>query len=142
MPHLKQLLPKLALGPASLVYDLGSGDGRVLLAAAKNGSPAVGFEINPVLFCWSWLRVRCKRLSKKISLCPVSFWQQSLRPASIIFAFLLPEHMAKLEKKLEKEIKSGTVVITYLASLPHWKAYLSENGYKLYKAPAIHGMMS
>lgn len=101
-----------------IVYDLGSGDGRVLIAAAENGANAVGWEINYPLYVYSVRRIKRLNLQNKIKIHYGNFWKTDISSATVIFAFLMPKYMVRLERKLKKEASSGTLVVTYKAKLP------------------------
>ena len=106
------------VGERDIVYDLGSGDGRILIAAARQGARGVGWEINFPLYLWSIRKIRKLGLSHKIAIHFGNFWRNKFSGATVIFAFLLPENMTRLEKKINREVAPGTKVVTYLARFP------------------------
>lgn len=95
------------------IYDLGSGDGRILREAAKRGVKAVGIEINPFLVLWS----RLQGLSVKWQ----SLWKADIRHADVVFIYLLPMHMKKLEAKLKGELHPGALIVSNSFVFPGWK---------------------
>lgn len=101
-PQVRKALDVAKLRPGMTVVDLGSGDGRLLLTAARRGCYAVGYEINPLLVAYSRLRTYSVRKQVKVSM--RDFWLTPL-PAStdVVFVFLAKPFMAKLESYLEKE---------------------------------------
>jgi SAM-dependent methyltransferase len=106
--------------PGTMVYDLGSGDGRLLLLAAGKGARAVGFEINPFLVFWSTIqtffsphRGRAKTIWK-------NFWRANISGADVVFVYLLPWRMQALEKKLRNELKPGAIVVSNSFIFPNW----------------------
>lgn len=86
------------------VYDLGSGNGKLLVLATRSGAKAVGYEINPLLVIVSLLRGTDTRWK--------NFWHADIHDADIIFVYLLPNHMDKLQKKLKTECKAGTIIVS------------------------------
>jgi hypothetical protein len=106
------------IGKDDTVYDLGSGDGRVLIAAARYGARSEGWEINIPLTMLAMRRIRKSPYRRHIRVHFGNFWNTDFSKATVIFAFLLPQYMNRLEKKLLREAKSGTRVVTYLAKLP------------------------
>jgi 16S rRNA A1518/A1519 N6-dimethyltransferase RsmA/KsgA/DIM1 with predicted DNA glycosylase/AP lyase activity len=126
--NVKQLLKELKLTKKDVVYDLGSGDGRLLIEVSKFKAQAIGFEINPFLYLFTLYRIK-QIIRAKVYL--KDFWKQDLSNATIIFAFILPQFMSRLEKKLASEVKPGTKVITYLANLPK-KPIKSFSGFNIY----------
>jgi len=133
-PHhqLKSLFKKLKLGKKDVVYDLGFGDGRILIQSAQCGASAVGFEINPYLYLLGNWNIKRSGQSTRVHLHLGNFWNHSLKEASVIFVFILPQYTKKLEKKLKSEARSGTQVITYLISLPTYKPIKSFSGFNIY----------
>lgn len=105
VPTLKGRVPValelLDLKPGQTLLELGSGDGRVLLAAAKSGLNAVGYELNPLLVWYSRLRLWKYRKQTKVIL--GSFWGKDWPPADGIFAFILQPYMERLDRKIIQE---------------------------------------
>ena len=99
------------------VYDLGSGDGKLLLLAAERGARAIGIEINPFLVLLSWLRTR----GKNITVVWRSFWNSDLRDGDILFIYLLPWRMEKLAKFLSAHCKPGMLIVSNSFVFPNWK---------------------
>ncbi len=90
-------LDLIDLKPEDTLLELGCGDGRVLIAAAKRGINCIAYEINPILLVISWLRTR--RYKKLIKLRWGNFWVVKWPEADAIFVFLLEKYMEKLDKK-------------------------------------------
>ncbi len=95
------------------VYDLGSGDGRLLELAKQQGADSIGYEINPFLVLLS--RLRGHTVYWK------NFWQANLSDADVVFVYLLPWRMDKLERFLMSQLKPGTLVISNSFIFPGWK---------------------
>lgn len=105
-----------------LVYDLGSGDGRILAALANNSqAQLVGYEISFIPYVWSRLKLIFLGLTKRAEIRYADFLTRDLSQASVIFCFLTPMAMKKLAPKFQKELKKGTRIISYSFSLPDWK---------------------
>jgi len=99
--HAKQTeiaLDLLDLQPGQTLLDLGSGDGRVLLAAARRGWNAVGIELNPVLVVVA--RIVTFRYRKQVHVLWGSYWTVEWPRAEGIFTFMLPKYMAKLDRRI------------------------------------------
>lgn len=120
-PHVKELLALGDIRPGERLVDLGSGDGRILIAAAKQGAEAYGWEINPLLIWWSTWRARRMGLSKKVHIQQGNYWNKSLKDADIITLFLVRPQMKRLQSKLKKELKSGARILSYVFTFPDWK---------------------
>lgn len=127
---LSVLTKNLVLDKTSYVMEFGCGDGRFLLAAAKRGATVVGYEINPLFWLIAVLRLaRYRRGAAKLT----NAWDESFQKATVVFAFLMPRFMTRLEAKFERELRPGTIVITYIFPLPGRKPYLVTNNCYFYK---------
>lgn len=115
--RIKKLLKKVPLKKETF-YELGSGDGRVVIEAAKLGANAYGIE-------QSLLRVLYSRFQsiKNAHFIHGDIFKQDLSNADIVFVFLLPKGVEKLEPKLKKELKKGAIVITQTFHFKNWKPY-------------------
>jgi protein-L-isoaspartate O-methyltransferase len=104
------------------VYDLGSGDGRVLITAVqKFGARAVGIEIDPDLCEKAKRRVQSLGLEDKISIVHGSALRTDLRPADVVTMYFLTLSNEKLRPNLEK-MKPGTRVVSFQFPIHGWKA--------------------
>ncbi len=114
------ILEAVPMNSEQVLYDLGCGDGRFLIAAEKRyGVKAIGFEINPWAFLLSRLRVMVQRAHVAIHF--RDFWKADLRDADIIFCYLFPDIMERLREKLSQELKTGVKVISCNFEIPGWK---------------------
>lgn len=103
------------LRPGEVFMDLGCGDGRFVLAAARIGAKSFGYEINPLMYLVARLRV-ARKSNAHIRL--GNMWAQDFSRADVIAAFMTPKYMARLEAKLVHEAKPGTRVLIYVFKLP------------------------
>lgn len=116
--RIKKLLKLINLRK-KVFYELGSGDGRVVIEAAKRGATAYGIE-------QSYLRVLYSKLQasrQNAKFIHGDIFKQNLSAADIVFVFLLPKGVERLEGKLRKELKKGSIVITQTYHFPSWKPY-------------------
>ena len=113
------VIEKLNLKPGEIFYDLGCGDGRYLIAAGQRGARAIGFELSP----WAFLKalLNLMRHRSTATLHYQNFYPVSISDADVVVCFLLDTVMAKVEKKLERELKPGTRVASYGFRLPGWQ---------------------
>ncbi len=88
----------LNLRPGQTMLELGSGDGRLLIAAAKKGIYSVGYEMNPLLCIYS--QVRSYRYKKFIKIVWGNYWTKPWPKADGMYVFLLKPYMGKLDKKV------------------------------------------
>lgn len=101
------------------LYDLGCGDGRIIITAAKDYKlRALGFEVAWLPFLFTKLRILLSGLSKCVQVTSANFWKKDLSPADIVVCFLTPPAMIKLLPKLKAELKPGARFISYAFPLP------------------------
>lgn len=99
-PQVQTAFELLQLQPSQTLLELGSGDGKVLLAAARAGYRAIGIELNPVLVLVSLWRTRKYR--KKVKVIWGNFWQVPWPKADAVFVFLLDRYMPKLDEQMKR----------------------------------------
>jgi SAM-dependent methyltransferase len=110
------LLKHLDLKPGQTLIDLGSGDGRMLRATAARGARAIGYEINPVMVAVS--RLLCLRYRRLITIHQANLWQTSLPPADVVYVFIMPKFMPRLDQYLDNQITQPTLVVSYIFKIP------------------------
>ncbi len=112
---LEKIFSEVSLPKDALIIDMGSGDGKLLVLAAKKGYRVIGYEINPIL----WLITKA-RLYKypKANVKLKSMWHADVSQADLVFTFLATRFMPKLEDKLKKEMKPGSYFASYVFELP------------------------
>ncbi len=104
------------------IYDLGSGDGRLLIAAAeKGGGRMVGIDIDPRRTTEAANIVKEKGLEGKITFLQKDVMDADLSPATVIFCYLFPTASEALKPKFEKELKAGTRVVMESFSVNGWE---------------------
>lgn len=107
----ESLLDMLDLKPGQVMFDLGSGDGRLLRLAAERGWRAVGYEVNPILVAISYWR--CRHQLKMIRIVWGNFWNVDFSKADGVCVFLVGHYMPKLAKKflsLNHDLKLASYV--------------------------------
>lgn len=96
------------------VYDLGSGTGTALIVAAKEfEAKGVGVEIDPLRYLFSKIRFKMNGLNKKVKIIKKNFHDVDVSSASVIFVYLVPEALGRLRSKLLKELKPGTLLVSF-----------------------------
>jgi len=108
----KQILKLSQAGSKDTLIDLGSGDGRILIAAARLGIMAIGYEIDPFLAWQSRRLIHQARLDKLATVRWKSFWQADFSQATIVTVYLLPHLMNRLQRLLEKEVNHPIRLVT------------------------------
>lgn len=130
----KQMVNALQIKPGEKAVDLGSGDGRVVIAMAKAGAKdVVGYEVNPFLVWWSRANVRKAGVADRAKIYRKSFWRVSFRDTQCITLFGITYIMKELEEKLLKELPAGARVVSNGFQFPHWKGEKVAEGVHLYR---------
>jgi protein-L-isoaspartate O-methyltransferase len=110
--------------PGDVVYDLGSGDGRIVIAAAqKYGVRAVGVEIMPDLCRKARERVQSEGLSERVRIIEGSALRVDLSPADVITMFFMTDSNERLRPALERQLHQGSRVVSYQFPVRGWKVY-------------------
>ena len=81
----------------------------------------MGYEVNPILYLWSRRKIKKLGLESKAKIYFKSFWKADFSQFDVITVFGINYIMGRLERKLDKEIKEGTKVISYAFPFPTWK---------------------
>jgi len=104
-----------------IYYDLGSGDGRFLKEISKRDAVAIGFEYAPATYIYSKIRFLFTD-RKKLKILWQNFYKTHFKNSAGIFCYLMPDTMARLEPKFQKELKKGSKLISYAFKMPNKKA--------------------
>lgn len=123
-----------------VVYDLGSGDGRIVITAAqKYGAHAVGVEINPDLYRESSARIKELGLDDRAHILCEDMFNVNIHRATVVIMYLLTSFNERLRPKLDRELRPGTRIVCHDFHVPGWDAekiveVTSKNGFphKLY----------
>ncbi|XP_028833901.1 protein N-lysine methyltransferase FAM173B [Denticeps clupeoides] len=117
--QVENVLKALQARSGSLV-DIGSGDGRIVIAAAKNGFQAVGFELNPWLVWYSRYRAWREGVRHSTSFYISDLWKVSFSQYTNVVIFGVPQMMDQLENKLQRELQSSAKVVACRFPFPTW----------------------
>jgi hypothetical protein len=129
-PQIEAALKMADLKPGDTLIELGSGDGRVMLAAAKQGINVVGYELNPILAAISWLRTLMYK--KHTATIWGDFWQKDWPEHQAIFTFLLPKYMSKLDKKVMQSKHKPVKLVSFAFEIPGKQPAAQKDGVFLY----------
>lgn len=131
-----QMLQLAGVTSKDVVYDLGSGDGRVvILAAQKYGARAVGIELDPKLVKIARDVAREGEIEHRVTFIQGDLFEADISPASVVAIYLSPAVNAKLEPKLRNELRPGTRVVSHQFPIGEWKperTVSAEDGTELY----------
>jgi len=124
-------LDLLDLKKGQTLYELGSGDGSLLVEAASRGLNAVGYELNPILVLIS--RWRGRKYPGQIKVVWSNFWHANLADADGIFIFQMDKSMKNLEAKIKAEKKGRIKIASHAFKIPGKKPVAKQYGVFLYK---------
>jgi len=121
-PAVTAMLKLAGVTSGDTVYDLGSGDGRIVIAAARDfGAHAVGVEMDPALIRESERNAQEAGVESRVRFVKDDLFLVDFRDATVVTLFLLPGVNAMLLPKLLKDLKPGTRVVSYLHDMGEWE---------------------
>jgi SAM-dependent methyltransferase len=122
-----RMLSLAAVSDKDTVYDLGSGDGRIVIMAARQfGAQAVGVEIDEELVTKTRDRIKELNLDDSVRIVQQDLMDVDLSPASVVTLYLLWTSNKKLRPNLEKGLKEGTRVVSHDFRIEGWKPVQTE----------------
>jgi SAM-dependent methyltransferase len=116
-----QMLGLARVTKDDLVYDLGCGDGRVVIAAVKTGARGVCVDIDPVRIRESRANARAAGVQQSIRFIEGDLFSTAIADATVVVVFLWPDLNLKLRPRLWQELRPGTRVISYVHDMGDWK---------------------
>lgn len=134
------MLKLAGVAAGDVVYDLGCGDGRLVVSAAKLGARGVGVDIDPMRVNEANANVKNNRVTDRVRILHADLFQTDIREATVITLFLLPELNLRLRPKLWRELKPGTRVVSHQFDMGDWKPdrkiSMGDNTVYLWTVPA------
>ena len=115
---------KLAkVGPNDVVYDLGSGDGRIPIAAVEkyNAKSAVGIDINPERITEAHANHAKSKAGNRVKFVLGDIFEEKIGEASVVTLYLLPSLNSKLIPKFKAELKPGTRIVSQSFDMKPWE---------------------
>ncbi len=126
MPVVEKMLEMARLAPGDLLYDLGCGDGRIVITAAREYKVrGVGIDIDPDLIAVSRKRAKKEGVAGLTRFVRMDATRADLRPATVVTLYLLPESNQILRPLLEKELRPGARVVSHNYGIPGWNDRLA-----------------
>jgi precorrin-6B methylase 2 len=123
---IEKMLNMTKVTAADVVYDLGSGDGRTVIAAAKRGARAHGIEYNPDMVELSKRNAEKAGVAGKATFTKADLFESDFSQATVITMYLLPSINVKLRPKI-LSLKPGTRVVSHAFTMEDWKADQTES---------------
>ena len=123
IPVVRKMLELAKVGPGDVVYDLGCGDGRILIAAVKEfgAKKAIGIERREDLIKEAKRKIEEEGLSDRIEIIPGDMFEVPIKDATVVTLFLLPSVNDLLKPKLLRELKSGVRIVSHEFRISGWK---------------------
>lgn len=121
----EKMLDMAKVTPQDVVIDLGSGDGRNVIAAAKRGARAYGFEYNPDMVALSRRRAQEAGVADKATFIEGDMYEADISKATVLALFLLPSNLDKLAPKF-LALRPGTRIVNNTFQVTGWEADASE----------------
>ena len=137
--RIRRALELAKLKPVETLFDLGAGDARVLVMAAKEfGANAIGIEIGPVQCLVGWLRILFSGSRTRARMQCGDFYKADISSADVVFVYATSSQTSKLLPLLERNLRPGARVVSIAADFPGWapKVLDRENLIFLYEMPS------
>jgi ribosomal protein L11 methylase PrmA len=116
----EQMLQLAQVRPGDVVYDLGCGDGRIVIAAVKAGARGVCIDIDPERIRDSRANAAAAGVAERIRFLEQDLFTTDFSDATVVVLFLWPDLNLKLRPRLWSELRRGTRVISYVHSMGDW----------------------
>jgi len=117
----EEMLKLADIGPGDVVYDLGSGDGRLVITAAKRfGARGVGVELQKELVELAARGAKSEGVADRVKFLQGDLFDADIREASVVTLYLLPRFVMRLVPKLRAELKAGTRIVSHDYPLAPW----------------------
>ena len=123
------------VGPTDVVYDLGCGDGRIVITAAKQyGARGVGIDIDPQRIKEATTNAQQAGVSDKVRFVEADLFEANISDATVVALYLIPSLNLKLRPKLMRDLKPGTRVVSHAFGIGDWKPEqeLNVNGRRVF----------
>jgi precorrin-6B methylase 2 len=115
------MLDLAEVGPGDVVYDLGCGDGRILVEAARRGARAVGVDLDPERVREARANARAAGVEDRVEVREGDLFAAEVRGATVVTLFLWPQVNLKLRPRLLAELAPGSRIVSYWHDMGDWK---------------------
>lgn len=127
--RIRKALKLVNLQHDEVLYDLGAGDGRVLIIAAREfGAFPTGLEVGPVQCALIWLRIVSSGLSDRIKIRWGNFFKADLKDADVVYLYATSQEVLKLAPFLQQQMKAGSRLVSISADFPEWEPSTFDEG--------------
>lgn len=132
----EEMLTMAKVGKDDTVIDLGSGDGRIVIAAAKRGAHATGIDIDPERIRESNANAKEAGVEDRVKFIQGNIFEADISPATVLTMYLLPSVNMKLRPKILSDLKPGTRVVSHSFDMENWKPDASSGSVYMWIIPA------
>lgn len=129
----KKMIELAEIKKGDKAVDLGSGDGRIVIAFVQAGAEAHGYEINRFLVWYSKMKIKTAGLENKAFIHQGNFFKEDLSKYDAISVFGVFYIMNELEKKLKKEARPNAVIVCNNFPFPNWQPTHKEGKFYVYR---------
>lgn len=119
-PAVETMLDMAGAGPGDYLIDLGSGDGRIPIAAAKRGARALGVDIDPARVAEAVTAAQLAQVQDRVRFARQDLFETPIREASIVTLYLLPDVNMRLRPRLLTELRPGSRIVSHNFTLGDW----------------------
>jgi SAM-dependent methyltransferase len=116
----RAMLDAAGVGPGDVVYDLGCGDGRVVVEAAKRGARGVGIDIDPARVREAQANARAAGVEDRVEIREGDLFETDVSPATVVMLFLQPELNLRLRPRLLAQLAPGARVVSHWHDMGDW----------------------
>ncbi|MGH7331163.1 MAG: SAM-dependent methyltransferase [Candidatus Rokuibacteriota bacterium] len=121
-PIVERMLRMAKVKPGDVLYDLGCGDGRIVIAAAKRfGIRGVGIDIDPQRIAEAEENARQAGVADRVKFIQGDLFEAAIQDATVVTLYLLPEVNLKLRPKLLSDLRPGTRIVSHNYDMGDWK---------------------
>jgi len=129
---IKTILDLSKIKEGETLVDLGSGDGRLPIEAAKRGAHGIGYEINPFLVFVTIIHAKLRGVGDYVKVYQTNLWKADLAVADVVLVYAMRKTMARFETLIYKNCKKGTRVVVNTNPFPGKKPEKEKDGVFLY----------
>jgi len=117
----EKMLSIADVGKGDVLYDLGSGDGRIIIEAAERGARGVGVEADPIRVIWSRFKARRNPAHERLRVIWGDFFKTSISEATVVTVYQGDSINNRLREKFEAELKPGSRVVSFSFIFEGWE---------------------
>lgn len=130
----EEMLDMAGVGPGDYVIDLGCGDGRIVIAAAKRGAFAHGVDLDPERIEEAWENAEKEGVTDKVVFVEENIYDTDFSQANVITMYLFPTINIKLRPSLLEKLEPGSCIVSHDFSMDEWKAdkHVRKNDHSVY----------